>query len=169
MDERLLHSHITRCSEQPITRLYHTKTMRWQDKCWSFYTLDWHHNERDVISNHQPHDCLLNRLFRHKSKKTSKLCVTGLCKGNSPVTGEFPAQSASNAENLSIWWHHHESPISCLPNWIIKFKTNKTYLSHSKLCLIASISTILRLCHISGNVNMLVIRKSIWRVSFDDS
>ena len=31
----------------------------------------------------QPHDCLLNRLFRRKSKKTSKLRVTGLCVGNS--------------------------------------------------------------------------------------
>ena len=36
------------------------------------------------------------------SKKTSKLRVTGLCAGNSPVTGEFPAQMASNAENVSI-------------------------------------------------------------------
>ena len=24
-----------------------------------------------------------------------------------PVTGEFPAQRASNAENVSIWWRHH--------------------------------------------------------------
>ena len=24
------------------------------------------------------------------------------------VTGEFPAQRASNAENVSIWWRHHE-------------------------------------------------------------
>ena len=24
-----------------------------------------------------------------------------------PVTGEFPAQMASNAENASIWWRHH--------------------------------------------------------------
>ena len=23
------------------------------------------------------------------------------------VTGEFPAQMASNAENVSIWWRHH--------------------------------------------------------------
>ena len=50
---------------------------------------------------------LLNRLFRHRSKKTSKLRVTGLCEGNSPVTGEFPAQRSSNAENVSIWWRHH--------------------------------------------------------------
>ena len=70
-------------------------------------TLQWHHNGWDGISNHQPHDCLLNRLLRRRSKKTSKLCVTGLCAGNSPVTGQFPAQMASNAENVSIWWRHH--------------------------------------------------------------
>ena len=40
-------------------------------------------------------------------RKISKLRVTGLCEGNSPVTGEFPAQRASNAENVSIWWSHH--------------------------------------------------------------
>ena len=34
--------------------------------------------------------------------------VSGLCEGNSPVTGEFPAQRASNAENVSIWWRHHD-------------------------------------------------------------
>ena len=33
--------------------------------------------------------------------------VNGLCEGNSPVTGEFPAQRTSNAENVSIWWRHH--------------------------------------------------------------
>ena len=71
------------------------------------YALQWCHNEHDGISNHQPHDCLLNRLFRHRSKKTSKLRVTGLCDRNSPVTGEFPAQRASNAKNVSIWWRHH--------------------------------------------------------------
>ena len=31
-------------------------------------------------------------------RKTLKLRVTGLCAGNSPGTGEFPAQMASNAE-----------------------------------------------------------------------
>ena len=35
-----------------------------------------------------------------------KLRVIGLCDGNSPVTGEFPEQRASNAENVFIWWHH---------------------------------------------------------------
>ena len=44
------------------------------------------HNERDCVSNHQPYNCFLNRLFRRISKKTSRLQVTGLFKGNSPVT-----------------------------------------------------------------------------------
>ena len=65
------------------------------------------HKVRPEISNHQPHDCLLNCLFRRRWKKTSKLRVTGLCAGDSPVTGEFPAQIDSNAENVSIWWRHH--------------------------------------------------------------
>ena len=39
-------------------------------------------------------------------RKHQKLHVTGLCGGNSPVTGEFPAQMASNVETLSIWWCH---------------------------------------------------------------
>ena len=73
----------------------------------AFWSLLWRHNEPDGVSNHQPHHCLLNRLFGHRSKKTSKLRVTGLCVGNSPGTGEFPAQMASNAENVSIWWRHH--------------------------------------------------------------
>ena len=73
-----------------------------------YYTLQWRHNGRNGVSNHQPHHCLLNRSFMHRSKKTSKLRVTGICEGNSPVTGEFPAQMASNAENVSIWWRHHD-------------------------------------------------------------
>ena len=79
---------------------------------WSIYgtTLQWRHNGRDSVPNHQPHDCILNRLFRSRSKKTSKLRVTGLCAGNSPGTDEFPAQMASNAENVSIWWRHHVIP-----------------------------------------------------------
>ena len=67
----------------------------------------WRHNGRDCVSNHQPHDCLFNHLFRRKSKKRSTLRATGLCVGNSPVTDEFPAQMVSNAENGSIWWLHH--------------------------------------------------------------
>ena len=55
-------------------------------------------NERDGVSNHQRLDCLLNPLFRCRSKKTPKLCVTGLCGGNWPMTTELPVQRASDAE-----------------------------------------------------------------------
>ena len=68
--------------------------------------------ERNGVSNHQCFDCLLSCLFRRKSKKTSNLRVAGIFEGNSPVTGEFtgelPAQRASDAESVSIWWRHHE-------------------------------------------------------------
>ena len=46
--------------------------------------LRWRHNDHAGVSNHQPHGCLLNRLFRRRWKKTLKLRVTGLCAGNSP-------------------------------------------------------------------------------------
>ena len=77
-----------------------------QNKSDQHKTLQWRPNERDDASNHKPHDCFLNGLFRRRSKKTSKLRVTGLCEGNSQVTGEFPEPWASNAENVSIWRRH---------------------------------------------------------------
>ena len=79
-----------------------------------YTTLHWRHNECNGVLNHQLHDCLLNLLFRRRSKKTSNLRVTGLCEGNSPVIDEFPAQRASNAENVSIWWRHYECWLSQL-------------------------------------------------------
>ena len=86
----------------PVYRMWRTinYSSRW-------YSLLWRHNGRDSVSNHQPHDCLFNPLIRRRSKKTSKLRGTVLCVGNSPGTGAFPAQMASNAENVSIWWRHH--------------------------------------------------------------
>ena len=99
--------------------------------CHFLFALQGRHNERDGFSNHRRLDCLLNRMFMRRSKKTSKLRVTGLCEGKSPhkgpvtrkifsfdavimecanrrdLWGEFSAQRASNAENVSIWWRHH--------------------------------------------------------------
>ena len=77
------------------------------DEYFARTTLQWRHNGCNGVSNPQPHDYLLNHLFGCRSKKTSKLRVTGLCVGNSPGTGEFPTQMASNTENVSIWWRHH--------------------------------------------------------------
>ena len=79
-------------------------------------TSEWRYNVCDSDSNHQPHDCLLKPFIQTQIKENIKFRVTGLCAGNSPVAGEFPAQRASNAENVSIWWRHHEfDEIVCLP------------------------------------------------------
>ena len=92
------------------------------------YSLQWRHSGHDSASNHQPPDCLLNCLFRRRSTKKSKLRITGLCAGNSPGTGEFPALMASYAENVSIWWRHHicekiskSSYLQCFVTPIIAF------------------------------------------------
>ena len=55
-------------------------------------SLQWCHNGCDGVSNHRCLDCLFNRLFRRRSKKTPVLRATGLCDGNSPVTGGFRSQ-----------------------------------------------------------------------------
>ena len=86
--------------------------IRIEVKCIS---LQWRHNRRDGVSNHQRLDYSLSYLYRRRSKKTTELPVTGLCEGNSPVTDEFLAQRASNAENvpfddvimISIWKSYH--------------------------------------------------------------
>ena len=70
-------------------------------------SLQWCHNESHGISNHLRLYCLFNGLFSRRSKKNQNSGVTGLCERNSPVTGELPAQRASNTENVSIWWCHH--------------------------------------------------------------
>ena len=80
------------------------------------FALPWRHNKRDGVSNHRRLDRLLNRLFRRRSKKTPKLRVAGLCAGNSQVTGEFPAQRASNADIVSNWWRHHDQVLCTKPS-----------------------------------------------------
>ena len=69
---------------------------------WKPLPLRWRHNECVGVSNHQPHDCLLNRLFKAQIKENIKAPRHWPLCGNSPVTGEFPTLRASNAENVSI-------------------------------------------------------------------
>ena len=72
--------------------------------------LHWRHNDHDGVSNHQPNDCLLNRLFGRRPKKPSKLRVTGLCAGNSPHKGPvtrkmFPFDDViMGAESSTTLW-----------------------------------------------------------------
>ena len=84
------------------------RATQWVIYPWQRFILQWLHSGRAGVWNYHPHDCLLKRLLRRRSKKALKLHITDLCAGNSPVTGEFPAQMTNNAENVSIWWHHHE-------------------------------------------------------------
>ena len=68
------------------TMLHTALQQQWQKM--NQISLQWRHNDHDGISNHHPHGCLLT-----------------LC-GEFTGTGEFPAQRASHAENVSIWWRH---------------------------------------------------------------
>ena len=106
-----------------------TRTLAW---IWHGLS-QWRHNERGSVSNHQCLHCLLKCRFRRRTKKTSNLRVTGLCAGNSPVTGEFPAQKASNAENVSIWWRHH----AWLWLWSAEISHEISSTTISKLCVIS--------------------------------
>ena len=92
--------------------------------------LIWRHNEHDSVSNHQPHGCLLSRLFRHKSKKTSKLRVTGLCVGNSPGPVNSPHKGPVTRKmfpfddvimSVSIPWLHE----------VVLMKPKATFLPHT--------------------------------------
>ena len=97
---------------------------------WKGSPLQWRHNGRDGVSNHRHNDCLLSRLFRRRPKKTAKLRVTGLCAGNSPVTGEVPSQMASNEEKFFIWWHLHVVMRKGLPWRIVIMRMCKAYCPH---------------------------------------
>ena len=131
----------------------------------SLSSLHWHHNGQDIISNDQPHDCLPNRFFRRRSKKVSKLHVSGLCAGNSPETGEFPAQMASNAENVSIWWRHHAglmhhsivTSASQRPQHLVKFNKKPTlhywpFVLGNPLPQTETVTRKACLCHVSSYV-----------------
>ena len=124
---------------------------QFQYKCWTRVehlldlhpreSLQWRHHWCDGVSNNQPYHCLLNRLFGRRSEKTSNFRVTGLCVGNSPVTGEFPTQMGSNAENVSIWWRHHDI--------FHVSRINSTKSLHA---------------HMSNLVNIIFVLISIWTI-----
>ena len=101
------------------------------------FALLWRHNGRDGVSNHQPHDCLLSILFRHRSENVKAPRHWPLC---GELTGErwIPAQMASNAENVSIWWRHHD--------------TNGPLTSNEQFLGMATLSALLALCEENSTV-----------------
>ena len=75
------------CIYSNLTHIHFPTCLCWTgglEYCEMIFSLRWRHNDHDSVSDHQPHGWLLNCLFRRRSKKTSKLRVTGLCVGNSP-------------------------------------------------------------------------------------
>ena len=82
---KYIHQHYWTFHLQSIVQDFKRRqNMKTPTNLFSVVTLHRRHNDHGGVSNHQPHGCLLKRLFRRKSKKTSKLRVTGLCVGNSP-------------------------------------------------------------------------------------
>ena len=101
------------CGRHICESIYQTmRTFPWQ----------WRHNGREGVSNHRRFYCLLKCLFRHRSKKTSKLRVNGLCEGNSPVTVNSPHKRPVTRKmfsfhdvNMSACWQPRQiSPHSYL-------------------------------------------------------
>ena len=92
---------------------------------------------------------------RRRSKKIAKLRVIGLCEWNSPVTGEFPAQRASDMENVFIWWRHRAlshcglvMPYGCrrpgqhrLKKWLVAWCHQVITLSNNDLSSMAFCGT----------------------------
>ena len=86
-------------------------------------SLQWRHNEHNVVSNHRRLHRLLCRLFRCRSEKSSKFRITGLCEWNSPVTSGFPSQRDSKAGNLihlmTLSCNHEAETVLMLEKWRI--------------------------------------------------
>ena len=80
------HRHLVTCLEFHVPRISASISLRWR------------HNGPNGVSNHQPGDCLLNRLFSRRSKKASKLRVMAF---------------------VSIWWRHHGNYINIWSKWIL--------------------------------------------------
>ena len=103
----------------------------------STFSLQWRHNEHDGVSNHHRPHCLLNRLFRRRSRKTSKLRVTGLYAGNyrwpvnsshkRPVTRKmFPFDDVIMYKKYSTKYH---AMLAILCFDAMKFKSSRPLLS----------------------------------------
>ena len=130
---------ITTCGVRNHTHTYtqrgHCLTFEYiKHNSWcTWSSLQWRNHERDGTSNHRRPCCLFNHLFRCRSKKTSKLCVTGLDEGKS--TGLYPPPpdilitpaslplpppppryfNHSGLESLRPWWGKIRliAPLSC--------------------------------------------------------
>ena len=121
--------------------------------------LQWHHNERDGVSNNRRLDCLLHRLFRRRSKRTPKLRITGLC-GHAhsmrPWVTSFCIEKHVK-QTFPVDTYHHK-----LNHEFYKKKPtkNRPFRNHQWPCLKNGMLT--RYFNIRGVWNLIYYRKVIW-------
>ena len=94
--------------------------------------LHWRHNDHDGVLNHQHHGCLLKCYSDADQRKHQSSASLAFC-GEFTGTGEFPAQRASYAENVSIWWRHHDTWVNKMGKSTVKLRDN---------------SNVIRICHL---------------------
>ena len=61
------------------------------------------------MSNHQTHDCLLNSLFRLRSKKISNFASLAFVRGIHRWAVNYPHKGPVTGKNVSNWWRHNET------------------------------------------------------------
>ena len=130
-------------------KLYHVDKRGPSCKVHPTNTSRWRHNGRDAVSNHQRLYCLLSCLFRHRSKKTLKLRVTGLCAGihrwpvNSPhkglVTRKMSPFDGVIMVYTLLWcfallWLHCSDPCGLFTGTIMMTSSNGTFSALLAIC-----------------------------------
>ena len=77
------------------------------------WTSQWHHNERDGVSNHQPHDCLLNRSDQRKHQSSAPLAfVRGIHRGPLKTPHKRPVTRNMTPFDdvfMKLWWITREA------------------------------------------------------------
>ena len=114
--------HATEIIATPATSIIHCPLFSFIKVVCSqlFITIQWRHNERDGVSNHQPHDCLFSRLFKAQTKENIKTPRTGLLEGihrwpvNSPHKGPVTRKMFPFDDVIMIYFS-----VSGFPSWAI--------------------------------------------------
>ena len=109
--------------------------------CKLYVLLHMHYRERNGVSNHQCLVCVITRLFRLTSKKTSKPAFLALCEGNPLVAAGLQKGSVTRKpfsfDNVIIVWH--------LFSYIMVSKTSRVF-KHPVISHVLSLLSFYSLC-----------------------
>ena len=117
-------------------------------------SLQWRHNGRDNVSNHQPQDCLVNCLFRRRWKKTSKLHVTG-------GIHRWPVNSPHKWPVTRKMLPFDDVIMFCYTNRVI-FITTSTTIKFFTLKYIAMCGYVKPSCKYTTHLTLFVMHQGIW-------